>query len=311
MMPLEISPGMAAAFVFVAVSAAIYLVMSRAMQQQAVRRRYESAAAAALGGEASFQARRPRILPTINPALLGIDAGSRRLLRSELLQAGFFSPGAVASFVFARVVTTIAFPALAFLAVIGPLAELQPILKAAMVIGAFMMGFYLPKGYLARRVRLVTEKYRLGFPDFLDLLVVCVNAGLSLEAAIERVARELDDDQTELKGHLALTLAEMRAGRGTVEALRNLAERLGCPEAKSFVTMLSQSLELGADVSLALTVFSDDMRNQRMARAEQKAYALPVKLSIPLALFIFPTLLIVIATPVIVRVMQTFGEMSQ
>ena len=154
---------------------------------------------------------------------------------------------------------------------------------------------------------MLQDKYRVTFPDLLDMLVVCVNAGLSLEAALNRVMQELGPENAELRANLNLMAGEMRAGRSSVEALKDCAERLGLPEAISLATLLQQSIELGTDVASSLTTFSDEMRDKRMSRAEEKAAALPPKLTLPLGLFIFPVVLIVVLTPVVLRIIRAGG----
>ena len=144
------------------------------------------------------------------------------------------------------------------------------------------------------------------FPDLLDLMVVCVDAGLSLEAALERISMEMLKQSRELGMNLVLLGAEMRAGRTMAESLSSLADRLGLDEARSFAAMLRQSIELGTDVAMALRVFSDEMRERRLMRAEERANQLPVKMVIPLGLFIFPVILLVIMFPVIVQLMTVF-----
>ena len=135
----------------------------------------------------------------------------------------------------------------------------------------------------------------------MDLLVVCADAGLAMEAALDRVGRELADSYPSLSSNLYMTTLEMRAGRTMSEALEQLADRLGLEEARSFATLLQQSEELGSSLTEALRVYSDDMRHKRMSIAEEKAYSLPAKLSVPLILCIFPVIIIVIMLPVYVQ----------
>jgi tight adherence protein C len=135
----------------------------------------------------------------------------------------------------------------------------------------------------------------------MDLLVVCAEAGLSMEAALDRVGRELSVSYPSLAANIYMTILELRAGRTLSEALENLGDRLGLKEARSFATLLQQSEELGASLTDALRVYSDDMRHQRLSRAEEKAYSLPAKLSVPLTLCVFPVVVLVIMLPVYVR----------
>jgi tight adherence protein C len=168
------------------------------------------------------------------------------------------------------------------------------------------LGVIGPDAYIARRQRLLSTEYRIVFPDFLDLMTVCVDAGLSLEGSLSRITPEIGRRSRHFGVNLAVMGAEMRAGRTFVEALGTLADRLMIPEARSLVAVLRQSAELGSDVSEALRVFSDEMRNKRMLRAEEEANKLSVKMLLPLALFIFPVVLGVIVLPIALRIVEIF-----
>ena len=161
-----------------------------------------------------------------------------------------------------------------------------------------------PDAYLARRQRRLALRYRQIFPDFIDLLVICIDAGLSFEAAFDRVRGEIFKQSRELGANLEMMSTEMRAGRSTLEALEAFTDRLGFDEATSFNTMLRQSLELGSDIGGALRIFGDDMRDKRLLRAEEAANKLSVKMILPLGLFIFPVVLLVVMLPVIIKLLS-------
>jgi len=168
--------------------------------------------------------------------------------------------------------------------------------------GSGTLGYLAPSFYLDRRIATRRQEHQSGFPDFMDLLVVCADAGLSMEAALDRVGRELGVSYPSLCANIHVANLEIRAGSTMIEALEHLAERLGLEEARSFATLIQQSNELGSSIGDALRVYSDEMRDKRMSRAEEKAYALPAKLTVPMMVFLFPVLLIAILCPVIVRV---------
>ena len=121
--------------------------------------------------------------------------------------------------------------------------------------------------------------------------------GLSMEAALDRVGRELGDSYPSLSANIHMANLEIRAGRTMTEALEHLGDRLGLEEARSFATLIQQSDELGSSISDALRVYSDDMRHKRLSRAEEKAYSLPAKLAVPMMVCIFPVLFVVILLP--------------
>ena len=136
----------------------------------------------------------------------------------------------------------------------------------------------------------------------MDLLVVCADAGLAMEGALERVGRELAGSYPSLAANIHMTNLEIRAGRPLSDALEHFGDRLGLDEVRSFATLIQQSDELGSSITEALRVYSEDMRHKRLSTAEEKAYALPAKLSLPLMICVFPVLFVVILLPVFVRV---------
>ena len=242
-----------------------------------------------------------RLIDYANRHFSGEAKSGGKLLRSRLIQAGFLDPRAATFYFLARTAAAIAFAAGALFVV--------PILLPGMVGHVWLLawlaacvGYLAPKIYLDRRIASRREQHRAGFPDFMDLLVVCANAGLSMEAALDRVGRELSDSYPSLSANLYMTNLELRAGRTLGEALEHLADRLGLEEARAFASLLQQSEELGSSLTDTLRVYSEDMRHKRMSVAEEKAYSLPAKLSVPLILCIFPVIIIVIMLPVYVRV---------
>jgi tight adherence protein C len=226
------------------------------------------------------------------------DSKDMKVLRRRLVLAGYFGPQAVGIFFLTR--TALAVGLAVGVLLFAPLQ--QGSTTYWLVIGvAGLAGYLGPSLYLDRRIAARREEHRAGFPDFMDLLVVCADAGLSMEAALERVGRELGDSYPSLSTNIHMANLEIRAGRTLTEALDHLAERLGLDEARSFATLIQQSIELGSSITDALRVYSDDMRHKRLSRAEEKAYSLPVKLSVPMMVCIFPVLFVVILLPVVVR----------
>jgi tight adherence protein C len=143
------------------------------------------------------------------------------------------------------------------------------------------------------------------------MLVVCTDAGLSLDAAFARIHPEITKQSRPLGINLTALGAETRAGRGTADALGTFADRLNIDEVRAFVITLRQSLELGTDIGDALRVFSDEMRTKRLLRAEETANKLPVKLVLPLGGFIFPVILMVVLLPVILRLLSVTGQIGR
>ncbi len=236
------------------------------------------------------------------------DPARLSALRGRLMQAGFFSREAVTFYLGARVVCLVA--ATAATLILLPIAVARgggmlSVLMAASFAGAALLG---PEQVIKSRIADREREYREGFPDLLDLLVASVEAGLSLDAAVGRITDELVRRYPRLAEHLKLLTLELRAGRSRREVWSRLADRLGLEEAHSFATMLRQSEEMGSSLGDTLRVFADEMRHKRMMRAEEKALALPAKLTVPLILFIFPCLLGVLVIPAAYRISQVFGH---
>jgi tight adherence protein C len=237
---------------------------------------------------------------------LGQKAGKE--LRLKLVRAGYFSPGAVRFYVLARIGAVIAGPSLVLLGsalLLRDLSTLKFVLAAAASVG---VGVLAPDAYLSRRQSWQIAEYRLNFPDLLDLLTVCVTAGLTVEASFERIRDRLSKRSRALGHNIELMGAEMRAGRSSVDALGAFADRLGLDEAASFVAVLRHSVVLGGDVATTLREFSEDMRSKRMLLAEKKANELPVKMVVPLALGIFPVILMIVLLPVILKLLRLIGS---
>jgi tight adherence protein C len=221
-----------------------------------------------------------------------------KVLRGRLIRAGIFDPRAVGYFFVARIALAIGLAGGVFLC--SPAFENESAKWFLVVVGG-IVGYIGPSLYVDHLIKARRNEYQAGFPDFMDLLVVCADAGLSMEAALDRVGRELSDSYPALTTNIHMTNLEIRAGRTMSDALEHFAERLGLEEARSFATLIQQSAELGSSITDALRVYSDDMRHKRLSRAEEKAYSLPAKLSLPMMLCIFPVLFVVIMLPVFVR----------
>lgn len=170
-----------------------------------------------------------------------------------------------------------------------------------------LLGFYLPNIWLLQKTDKRREKILNALPDALDLLVVCVEAGMGLDSAIGRVAKDSQAGSPELSDELHFMTLELRAGKPRRDALRNLAARINLDEIKSLVTLLIETEKFGTSMAEALRVYSDSYRTQRQQRAEEVAAKLPVKLLIPLGLFIFPALFVVILGPAFISIYRALG----
>ncbi len=225
-------------------------------------------------------------------------------LRMQLIQAGYMNPGAPGFFFAARFIFVVVFALLAFigLKVFATHVVGNRFWMSLMMAAAF--GYVLPTLWVAYRRREKMREYRNGFPDFLDLMIVCSDAGMSMDAAIERVSREIEKSYPSLSQNLSLLSIELRAGRVSNDAMKSLGERMGLDEVRSFATLIQQSRELGTSLSGALRVFSDEMRHKRMSKAEEKAHSLPAKMSVPVTMCILPVVLLIAVIPIIAKMMN-------
>ncbi|BCM20028.1 type II secretion system F family protein [Mesorhizobium sp. J8] len=223
-------------------------------------------------------------------------------LRMKLIQAGYMEPRAVGMFFLVRFATMVGAALGAFLINHwAASAESTMTSRWTFIILSGAGGYFLPGLVLTQKVREKMREYRNGFPDFMDLMIVCSDAGMSMEAGIERVSKELARTYPSLSQNLILVSLELRAGRSLDDALKALADRLSLDEVRSFATLLQQSKELGTSLSGSLRVFSDEMRHKRMSLAEEKAHALPAKMSVPVTVCILPVVLMIAIIPIIVK----------
>lgn len=172
---------------------------------------------------------------------------------------------------------------------------------------ASFIGMLLPGIWLDRRVKVRHKLLRNGFPDALDLLTVCVESGLGLTQALQRVADELDVSHPELASEIAQVTAQMRAGVDREVALRGLATRTGLDDVRGLVSLLAQTLRFGTGISEALRVYSEDFRDRRMQRAEEAAAKIGTKLIFPLVLCLFPSFFVVAIGPAVIRFAEAFS----
>ncbi|HEY7243277.1 MAG TPA: type II secretion system F family protein [Xanthobacteraceae bacterium] len=296
------------ALVFLATAALSFGVMLTLRARAAIKRRAagiceysgDMEEARSLGASSFKAVRRVLDYAAKHYAVSEKDKGEMKALRRRLIQAGILDPRAVAYFFLARAALAAAM-ALATFIFLPAIVQLGPSMHWLAVIVGGIGGYVAPSMYLDRQLARRRNEHRAGFPDFMDLLVVCADSGLSMEAALERVGPELGASHPSLCTNLHMTNLEIRAGRTMTEALDHLGDRLGLEEARSFATLIQQSAELGSSITDALRVYSDDMRHKRLSRAEEKAYSLPAKLAVPMMICIFPVLFVVILLPVIVR----------
>ena len=237
------------------------------------------------------------------------DPAAVSLLRSRLMQAGFYNREAPVIYLGVKAVSLVIATGGVLLTLPAMLGKKGGNLGAvAVAVVVSLIAIYGPEFVLKSRKANREREYSEGFPDLLDLLVASVEAGLSLDAAVTRVTEELERRYPTLTVHLRFLVLELRAGRSRKEAWSAFADRLGIDDARALATMLRQAEEMGTSLGETLSVFSADMRAKRMLRAEEKALGLSAKLTVPLILFIFPALLAALMLPAAARLVHVFGK---
>jgi tight adherence protein C len=226
-------------------------------------------------------------------------------LRKKLVAAGYTATYAPRLYTLIRLVLVIGLPVSLFL-LMWSTGSTPSILKvyAAVVISA-LAGLYLPAVFIAAKADRRQREIINGFPDALDLMLVCVEAGLGMDSAFARVGMEMTASHPRLAEQFGAVVLELRAGRSHEDALRRMADRAGAEEIRAFATLLIQSSKLGSSIAQTLRVYAAEMREHRRMRAEEKAHRLPVLLSIPLVGCMLPVMIGVLMLPAMIRVIRT------
>lgn len=229
--------------------------------------------------------------------------------RLKMVQAGYYSKTAVRDLAAVQFILSVLFLlagiALAFL-VVDPDQE-SPVMMAISILGPTLLGYYGPRMWVENRRSARQEEIIMGFPDALDMLLICVEAGQSLDQSIQRVGKEIHRGYPALGEELETVSHEIRAGKDRADVLRDMGRRCGVRDIDSFVTVMIQSATFGTSIGDALRVFADDMRDKRVMRAEEKANVLPTKLTLGTMLFTVPPLLIILIGPSVVGISAVLG----
>jgi tight adherence protein C len=229
-------------------------------------------------------------------------------LRLRFLNAGIRHPEARIYYFAAKAFLPLLFAGLTF-GLLQALTQKTGLTLLLYVMMAALIGCYLPNLLLTARVQNRQLEVFQNFPDAADLMLVCVEAGLGLDASLTKVADEIKRKSEALAEELHLTNLEMRAGGTREKSLRNLALRTGVEEVGTFATMLTQADKFGTSIGESLRVFSDDLRHKRQVRAEEAAAKVPTKMLFPLVVFVFPSVIMVILGPAIIHVIRTMLPM--
>lgn len=245
-----------------------------------------------------------RLADNIERTGLSLTDTKNDKLRAKLVSAGYNSPSAPRVFTLTRLVMLFLLP-LGYV-VFAYSGETSPSIFQVYFLGLIfaLLGLYLPNLFVQAKADRRREEIVNGFPDCLDLLLVCVEAGLGIEAGMDRVGREMVASHPLVSELLSATTLRLRAGASREEAFRKLADSTGVDEIRSFATLLIQSDKLGTSLATTLRVYAAEMREKRRMRAEEKAHRLPVLISIPLVACMLPVMIGVLMLPAVIRVIR-------
>jgi len=226
-------------------------------------------------------------------------------VRNQMLQAGIRDPSAPIKFMIARALLPFLFMGITMFFISSSDKDLSGSVTLLIQLSAAFLGYKLPAILIKNQILKRSEEINLAFPDALDMMLICVQGGIGLEQTVSRIADEIAEHSPTLAEELGILSAEMAMLNDRRTALQDFARRVGGGAAKSFATALIQAEQYGTSVTQAMRVMSDELRDLRMAAAEQKAAALPPKLTIPMILFFLPVLFLVILGPAVMQAMET------
>jgi tight adherence protein C len=297
---------------FALVAVSVFFAAQVIGQRQITRRRLLEGGPRVAGGTPAMGSLRTdqvesswlNLVNSIEKAGLSLVDTKDDTLRRKLVSAGFTAPYAPRVYTLLRLVLVIGLPALVFL-YFWASASSPSVLKLyiSLVIAA-AAGLYLPSLFVQAKADRRKQDLINGFPDALDLMLVCVEAGLGLEAAFARVGMEMTDSHPRLAEQFGAVVLELRAGRSHEDALRRMADRAGADEIRAFGTLLIQSTKLGSSIAQTLRTYASEMREKRRMRAEEKAHRLPVLISVPLVGCMLPVMIGVLMLPAAIRVVR-------
>ncbi len=302
--------GMAILLVISVTLIAYSVIASKIAHRETMKRRMDDGAVARGRGEESSASEwfKKRAAPLLASPVKPKSASEQSNLRMRLANAGLRGESTPVTFLASKSILAVT---LAVLALLGGLGGGHDAMKVfGMTAFAAGLGFMLPDLWLTLAKRARAEKITCGMPDCLDLMVVSVEAGLGLDAAIQRVGQEMVSVHPELCEEFILANREVQMGIARSEALENFALRTGVPEVKSLSAILIQAEKFGTSIATALRVHADTLRTNRRLRAEERAGKTSVKLTLPLILFIFPAIFVVLAGPAMLKLWETLGSVA-
>ena len=237
------------------------------------------------------------------------DNAQLSAIRLQLIQAGYRNPSSVQVFHFDHFALGLGFLFIAviYTVLVGTGEDPSPTKAILTILVPGLVGYYMPKFWVTKRIQKRQEEITNGFPDSLDLMLVCVEAGQGIDQAIIRVSEEIRAGYPALADEFEMVSFEIKAGKDKVTVLKDMAERCGVADVTSFVTVLIQSQSFGTSIAEALRVYAGEMRDKRVMRAEEKANVLPTKLTLGTMMFTVPPLLVILIGPSMWSIYETLS----
>ncbi len=239
-----------------------------------------------------------------------VGVGEQQRMLKRLAAAGFKHHGSLATFIALKVISAVTLVALTWMVLEWRHLLAMLVMRLGALGVALIIGWRVPEWVLDRLVARRRARIEQGIPDALDLLVVCAEAGLSLNQSIEEISRQLRFSNKDVADEFVVTSAEMRVLTDFAQALDHLVDRIGLNNLRGLVATLKQSLNFGTSLAESLRMIASEMRAERQARIEERAARLPVLMAIPMMMFILPSLLMIIGTPVVLRILEAFKNLS-
>jgi tight adherence protein C len=262
------------------------------------------------GGGKSSILLEDNLLKKIDTLVTPKDLDELSRIRKHLIRAGYRKPSAVRVFYLSKAVLALSFAVVAAVVLPFTAGSLPVPVLAIIMIGAMLVGYIIPSFWVEREIEYRRLDAELGFPDLLDMLLICIEAGNGLDQAARRVTREIGVVNEVLADELRIVNEELYAGKSREAVFRDFADRLGVPDISAFAAVLRQSDEFGVSIAETLRVYAEELRAKRVMRAEEKANLMPIKLALGSIAFTIPPTLMIMAGPSVIMVLRTFAGLG-
>ena len=250
------------------------------------------------------------LLKRIDTLVTPKDLDELSRIRTRLIQAGYRKPSAVRVFYLAKAVLALGFAVIPALVLPFVAGTLPPAVIGLIIVSTMLFGYVMPAFWVERRIEHRRIDAELGFPDLLDMLLICIEAGNGLDQAARRVTREIKIVNRVLADELNIVNDELYAGKSRAAVFRDFADRLQVPDITAFAAVLRQSDEFGVSIAETLRIYAAELRDKRVMRAEEKANLMPIKLALGSIAFTIPPTMLIMAGPPVIMMLRTFSGLG-